>query len=153
MADKKAKCIRVAYGIEVTIGPNGTMRMGDMPPGNTITNMTGNATEGSATIHVGPPPNNNAGTNEKSYKFGFSAGYDDYNHCFDSDVDAQDCSPPENNDASIICSNPNNNVTNSTACIDGYANGWKHWCMSDTKDCATMTTQGTLPGLLYPTTR
>jgi hypothetical protein len=48
-------CYQVAYGIEMTIGPN-AMTFGDMPLGSTVSNVTGNATGGSATIHVGPPP-------------------------------------------------------------------------------------------------
>ena len=39
-------------------------------------------------------------------------------------------------------------VTNQTACTDGYINGWKHWCRSDTKTCAWMTTGDILPGHL-----
>jgi hypothetical protein len=38
----------------MTMGPNGTMTVGDMPPGSTVSNVTGNATYGSATMHVGP---------------------------------------------------------------------------------------------------
>src|SRR5215472_12980273 len=49
-------CYQVAYGIETTLWPNGTRTFGDLPPGSTITNITGNAYNGSATIHVGPPP-------------------------------------------------------------------------------------------------
>jgi hypothetical protein len=74
-------------------------------------------------------------TNERSYKFGFSVGFSDYNHCFDNDADALDCSPPDSSNPLAICvGNPNNQaVTNSTACIDGYVQGWQ--CKSDTKDC------------------
>jgi len=44
---------QVAYGVEMTIGPNGKMTL---PPGSTVSNITGNAIEGSATIYVGPAP-------------------------------------------------------------------------------------------------
>jgi hypothetical protein len=40
------------------------------------------------------------------------------------------------------------NVTNSTACIDGYMNGWKHWCNHNAKDCAELTTSDLFPGSL-----
>jgi hypothetical protein len=87
-------------------------------------------------------------TNERSYKWGFSVGFSDYNHCFD--INALDCSPP-NNDAPLeVCvSNPvNHEVTNSTACIDGYIQGWQHWCKLDLKDCGQFTMEGHLPGAL-----
>src|SRR5215467_724670 len=48
-------CYQVAYGIETTLWSNGTRTFGDLPPGNTITNITDNAYNGSATINVGPP--------------------------------------------------------------------------------------------------
>src|SRR5215471_746271 len=37
-------------------------------------------------------------------------------------------------------------VTNSTACIDGYVDGWKHWCKE--KDGVQMATTDLLPGWL-----
>ena len=49
-------CYQMTYGIETTLWPNGTRTFGDLPPGSTITNITGNAYNGSATINVGPPP-------------------------------------------------------------------------------------------------
>jgi hypothetical protein len=91
-------------------------------------------------------------TNERSYKFGFSVGFSDYNHCFDNDADALDCSPPDSSNPLAICvGNPNNQaVTNSTACIDGYVQGWQHWCKSDTKDCVDFMLSGHFPGgLIY----
>jgi hypothetical protein len=39
-------------------------------------------------------------------------------------------------------------VTNSTVCMDGYVNGWKHWCKENVKDCAQMTTVDLLPDSL-----
>jgi hypothetical protein len=42
----------------------------------------------------------------------------------------------------------NHEVTNSTACIDGYIQGWQHWCKSDLKDCGQFTMEGRLPGAL-----
>jgi hypothetical protein len=87
-------------------------------------------------------------TNERSYKFGFNLGVDDYKHCFDND--APDCSPPNNDESLTICVNSpvNQDVTNSTACLDGYIQGWQHWCKSDIKDCAEFTMEGLLPGAL-----
>jgi hypothetical protein len=87
-------------------------------------------------------------TNEGSYKFGFSVGFSDYNHCFDND--ALVCSPPANDAPLEVCvNNPViHEVTNSTACIDGYFQGWQHWCKSDLKDCGQFTMEGRLPGAL-----
>ena len=89
-------------------------------------------------------------TNEGSYKFGFSVGFSDYNHCFDNDADALDCSPPDNDTPLQVCvNNPvNHEVTNSTACIDGYVQGWQHWCKSDAKDCVDFMLSGHFPGAL-----
>jgi hypothetical protein len=42
----------------------------------------------------------------------------------------------------------NHEITNSTACIDGYIQGWQHWCKSDLKDCGQFTMEGRLPGAL-----
>jgi hypothetical protein len=62
-------------------------------------------------------------TNEGSYRFGYSAGYDDYHNCF-----IGDCSPSSNDEALGKCVVGNQAVTNSTACLDGrlcriYARG------------------------------
>jgi hypothetical protein len=32
-------------------------------------------------------------------------------------------------------------VTNSTACMDGYVNGFKHWCQQNAKDCVDIVTK------------
>jgi|SRR5215469_780408 len=29
-------------------------------------------------------------------------------------------------------------VSNSTASVDGYLNGWAHWCATDAKDCVIL---------------
>jgi hypothetical protein len=82
-------------------------------------------------------------TNEGSYRFGYSAGHDDYYNCF-----IGDCSPPEPNEVGGICVVGNQAVTNSTACVDGYVQGWQHWCKSDTKDCVEYMMEGRLPGAI-----
>jgi hypothetical protein len=49
----------------------------------------------------------------------------------------------------VCVNNPvNHEVTNSTACIEGYIQGWQHWCKSDLKDCGQFTMDGRLPGAL-----
>jgi hypothetical protein len=40
------------------------------------------------------------------------------------------------------------NVTNSTACTDGYVNGWKHWCTHNAKECSQVVVANVLPGSL-----
>jgi hypothetical protein len=71
-------------------------------------------------------------TNESSYKEGFNNAFDGYN-C----VQTEDCDIIANNGGELICNNQldNPHVSNSTACIDGYVDGWKHWCNIDMKDC------------------
>jgi hypothetical protein len=41
-----------------------------------------------------------------------------------------------------------NDVTNSTACRDGYVAGWKSWCKSDALDCVYWATTGVYPSLI-----
>lgn len=36
-------------------------------------------------------------------------------------------------------------MTNSTACVDGYFNGFIHWCSIDKTDCAIMLKQNKGP--------
>jgi hypothetical protein len=52
-----------------------------------------------------------------AYKFGFSVGFSDYNHRFDNDADALDCSPPDNNAPLQVC--VNNPVAPRFPCGDG----------------------------------
>ncbi|MGC1931023.1 MAG: hypothetical protein WA667_18795 [Candidatus Nitrosopolaris sp.] len=93
-------------------------------------------------------------TNEGSYKYGFKVGFSDY-QCASTDFD---CDSPYNDNAIHRCYIGANDtgwptppyaqglvVTNVTACIDGYVNGWKHWCNTNAKDCAFWTTKGVFP--------
>jgi hypothetical protein len=49
----------------------------------------------------------------------------------------------------VCVNNPvNHEVSNSTACIDGYIQGWQHWCKSDLKDCVEYMMEGRLRGTL-----
>jgi hypothetical protein len=46
----------------------------------------------------------------------------------------------------------NTQLTNATACVDGFINGWKDWCNKNAKDCVQLVTgkgEGYLPGMLY----
>jgi hypothetical protein len=80
-------------------------------------------------------------TNEGSYKWGYSGAIDEYTGCQTS---PDDCAAPSGNG---ICAWQ---ITNATACLDGYLNGWKHWCVSNAKTCADFTTYGMFPGKLKP---
>jgi hypothetical protein len=69
-------------------------------------------------------------TNESSYNYGFKQGFSDYNTPV-VNIDADD--PTPNIDVQA-CDNSvlgGSALTNSTACIDGYIDGWQHWCKMD----------------------
>lgn len=65
-------------------------------------------------------------TNKGSYKFGFKMGFSDY-HCASTDID---CDEPR------------------SACTDGYINGWKAWCKTDSGICAFWASSKTYPSSL-----
>jgi hypothetical protein len=84
------------------------------------------------------------GTNESSYKIGLSNGFS---------IGCQyttpiDCAPwyPANNTVNDACHLGQHGgpqyvkedtyyITNSTACEDGYAVGFAHWCVTDKANC------------------
>lgn len=37
-------------------------------------------------------------------------------------------------------------VTNTTACLDGFKDGWRHWCSANTKECTDEIRDGVFPG-------
>ena len=82
-------------------------------------------------------------TNESSYKVGFSIAIDQYSGCNDTDdstcpsndVAISECYKGTTDDKGLVV------VTNSTACMDGYVNGFKHWCQQDTKVCIDVVTK------------
>jgi hypothetical protein len=43
---------------------------------------------------------------------------------------------------------PGKGTTSNYTCTDGYIDGWKHWCMTNTKDCASATTSEIFPGYI-----
>jgi hypothetical protein len=72
--------------------------------------------------------------NESSYKYGFETGFESY-QCVSKNGD---CDDPSSDNINTICLNKSPLmviVSNSTACMDGYLNGWAHWCESDAKNC------------------
>jgi hypothetical protein len=88
------------------------------------------------------------GTNESSYKIGYHYGFDSYACSTNPHSPDKGCDGPDPSQANIvsICSGVGNPaITNSTACIDGYYNGFVHWCSADAKDCAMMVKQGDAP--------
>jgi hypothetical protein len=78
------------------------------------------------------PPKVNATTNEHDYKAGFDVAVAQYS-C------KGDCQNPTDIDAVAACGigKPLGwyTITNSTACEDGYLNGWKHWCKTNAQAC------------------
>lgn len=80
-------------------------------------------------------------TNEGSYIYGFKAGFDSY-QCLSEDARYLAGSCPDgmpNHNVTNWCvdlaANSGGKDTNSTACIDGYFNGWTHWCKAHAKQC------------------
>jgi hypothetical protein len=87
-------------------------------------------------------------TNESSYKYGFNNAVSDYESCYQG-LSAGDCNVSSSDPLSqCYVGAGSGNVTNSTACTDGYMNGWKHWCNHNAKDCAELTTSDLFPGSL-----
>jgi hypothetical protein len=81
------------------------------------------------------------GTNESSYQYGFSmAGFARGSGCDDTDGD---CEPSAVTNCNTTAAS---NVTDQTACVDGFVNGWRSHCMSDLKLCAIQVLAGIFPG-------
>ncbi len=45
-----------------------------------------------------------------------------------------------------VCNTTSTNVTNHTACVDGFVNSWRVQCMSHLKLCAIQVLAGIFPG-------
>jgi hypothetical protein len=87
-------------------------------------------------------------TNESSYKYGYEAGFGTY-QCR---ITEGGCDGPgiATNESSIDCvsiaANSGGQDTNSTACQEGFVDGWTHWCTSHVNSCI----QSTIPKLTNP---
>ncbi|MFY9871038.1 MAG: hypothetical protein WAK17_15075 [Candidatus Nitrosopolaris sp.] len=96
--------------------------------------------------------NANATSNEHDFRYGFHWGVDDYNSSSKDNSDL-DFFVDSNNDVQMcqvghdVFGNKND-LTNSTACRDGYVAGWKSWCKSDALDCAYWAATGVYPSLI-----
>jgi len=55
-------------------------------------------------------------------------------------------------DFNSTVSNTPNQVTNTTACVDGYVSEWKDWCLKNTHECANLVVHGFFPGIVYNAT-
>ncbi|MFZ0221600.1 MAG: hypothetical protein WAM42_07890 [Candidatus Nitrosopolaris sp.] len=105
------------------------------------------------------------GTNESSYKYGFNTAIDNltnlitvppsWNTQVPNICDTQDGCPGSDDAQNYCLTGQVAKVTNSTACIDGYVNGWRHWCTEDSyknaEYCTDLVfggTASTFPGLL-----
>jgi hypothetical protein len=67
------------------------------------------------------------GTNESSYKYGYSNGIGNYETCTGGGSGSEDCSLamlPMLTCGSHYYNLHVTNLTNSTACVDGFVNGW-----------------------------
>ena len=75
------------------------------------------------------------GTNESSYQWGYKSGREGY-ECRNYDADCNNglgtCDIGAKLSYGIVTPpgvpHLEGSVTNRTACLDGYVNGWKHWC-------------------------
>ena len=98
-------------------------------------------------------------SNDPSFQFGFKqAGYA-MGSWFQGTgwrPSESDAALPYYNEDIDICHNPKANtfytdvkpighVINATSCIDGYVQGFKHWCSTYTKDCLYATESGMIP--------
>jgi hypothetical protein len=96
--------------------------------------------------------NANATSNEHDFRYGFHWGVYDYNSSSKDNSDL-DFFVDNNNDVQLcqvghdVFGNKND-LTNSTACRDGYVAGWKSWCKSDPLDCAYWAATGVYPSLI-----
>jgi hypothetical protein len=84
-------------------------------------------------------------TNESSYQYGLFRGFDDYQ---DGAHDASSSGPPAGPDiegCNTAGHDSDPRTTNSTACKDGYLDGWEHWCKSDGVYCAFYVAGGDYP--------
>ena len=89
-------------------------------------------------------------TNEGSYQEGYHQAISFYGPYCAGDPNADGPGCPANDAAISACykgtvDDKYGTVTNSTACMDGYMNGWKHWCKGNVKDCADMATWNEQP--------
>lgn len=75
-------------------------------------------------------------TNESSYKYGFKSGFEGY-RC----VITEGCDNQDPDAVNTLCPDQ----TNSTACNDGYINGWKAYCKAYINDCLDEVQAGLFP--------
>ena len=92
------------------------------------------------TIPLSNATNATSATNEHDFKYGFDWAVTDYNGSSKDNSDL-DFFVDSNNDVQLCQVKHDyfgnkNDLTNSTACRDGYVAGWKHCCKSDALDCA-----------------
>ena len=89
------------------------------------------------------------GTNESSYKYGYKQGKDEFTNCKDSDADCtaapDDCQSPvvwnTKNETTGYYSVEHRSydiMTNQTACMDGYSQGWEHSCKNNGIACVLL---------------
>jgi hypothetical protein len=82
------------------------------------------------------------GTNESSYSWGYTGAVSIYQCAARAIQDPhEDCNDGQDYYPSAICWT-RNEITNLTACNDGYLDGYAHWCASDEKHCAQLIRAG-----------
>jgi hypothetical protein len=92
------------------------------------------------------------GTNEGSYQWGYKSGREGY-ECGNYDADCDNGLGDIGAKLSYGIVTPpgvphlEGSVTNRTACLDGYLNGWKNWCNDDLSLCAKFVVSNVFPGV------
>jgi len=94
------------------------------------------------------------GTNESSYQWGYKSGREGY-ECSNYDADCDNglgtCDIGAKLSYGIVTPpgvpHLEGSVTNKTACLDGFVNGWKHWCNDDLSLCAKFVMSNVFPGV------
>ena len=80
------------------------------------------------------------GTNESSYKYGFSSAVG-VDQCYVHTPPNEDCGESVNSSPGTYCDcdgNAISQITNATACTDGYYQGFIDWCKSDVDGCVSI---------------
>jgi hypothetical protein len=90
-------------------------------------------------------------TNESSYLVGYQQATHQYPGCTIIDPGGSEPGCPDSDAAIYSCYkgetlfHTSETVTNVTACMDGYVNGFNHYCKEHVKDCAENTINGNIP--------
>ena len=92
-------------------------------------------------------------TNESSYKYGYDGAFGIFN-CLTRDwkvPPVSDCDVQDGyrfNQFDTCNSDPHGGMTNETACADGYADGFVHWCAKNIAFCSQLVRADAIPHII-----